>query len=198
MPSFTQPQLLPSRLRLLIGILLLAAMYLTRGHHFVSAVYLPSASLAVFFLAGRYLRHWFSWPGFFLAAFAFDYALISYKGTSNYCMTLSYAFLILSYGAMWLAGFYSQGLKVTSVPSLLHLAAIASLATLLAFVISNGAFYWLSGRYPEANWAEYLQRFFHYLPAAMAKPWFWLGISAVSEGVFSLVRRDTLARKLSA
>lgn len=57
---------LSTRYQIIIGLVLALFMVITRGHHFASLQNVPSASWAVFFLAGVYLRSAWSMPGFLL------------------------------------------------------------------------------------------------------------------------------------
>jgi len=41
---------------------------------------------------------------------------------------------------------------------------VITLATSAAFVISNGSFYVLSGRYPDLSWGQYFSRVAMYYP----------------------------------
>lgn len=59
-----------------IFVSLAVLMIVTRGHHFTSATALPSASLAVFFLAGFYLRSLIALPILIVLAGALDVAAV--------------------------------------------------------------------------------------------------------------------------
>jgi hypothetical protein len=148
---------------------LIAAMILTRFHHFGDVLHLPDASLAVFFFAGFFRKK--SLLGFLLALAALiDYAVIS-NGTSGWCVTPAYVFLIPTYAVMWYAGRYCSKLaamKGTEVTLSVGAMGLLALATSLAFVISNGSFYVFSDRYTEMSWLQYLDRIAHYYPLYMS------------------------------
>jgi hypothetical protein len=148
-----------------LPLLLIAAMILTRFHHFGDALHLPDASLAVFFFAGSYRNKLLF--GFLLAlAGMIDYVAIA-NGTSAWCVSPAYAFLVPTYGIMWLGGrYYTTWLSAKVNKSTFSVWAIGflSLATSLAFVISNGSFYLFSGRYPDLSWSQYLSRVAQYYP----------------------------------
>ncbi|MGB2130126.1 MAG: hypothetical protein ACPHXW_01795, partial [Marinobacterium sp.] len=59
---------LAQRDQLWVGLGLIVLLALTRGQHFASVDHLPSASWAVFFLAGVFLRPLWSFPLLFLEA----------------------------------------------------------------------------------------------------------------------------------
>lgn len=161
--------------------LLIALLILPEGKHFISPLHLPESTLAVFFLAGRYLRHWASWLGLFALNFACDYFVIHYRGVSDFCFTPSYGFLLFAYGAMWLGGLYSRSAQLTRISGITTLIVAALAGTAVAFLISNGGFYWFSGRYAEPHFAEYLERALMYMPRYMESPWIWLAVAASVE-----------------
>jgi hypothetical protein len=147
---------------------LIAVMILTRFHHFGDALHLPDASLAVFFFAGFYRKKMLL--GFLLVLAALiDYLAIS-NGTSGWCVTPAYAFLIPTYAVMWFAGRYCSNLgtaKVTELNFSAGAMGLLALATSLAFIISNGSFYLFSGRYSDLSWLQYFERVAHYYPLYM-------------------------------
>lgn len=146
---------------------LMALMIATRFHHFGDMKTLPDASLAVFFLAGLWVaRAWF-----FLALLALaglmDYLAISFGGVSGWCVTPAYLFLIPTYGAMWLGGYFCRRFS-PSWHGLAATLAVCAGAALAAFVISNASFYWLSGYFNELPLAEFIHRVSQYLPAYLS------------------------------
>jgi hypothetical protein len=144
---------------------LVVLMGATRMHHFGSAFSLPDASLAVFFLAGLFASSRSFFIALLLEAGLLDYVAISHLGVSDFCVSPAYVFLIPTYFAMWFGGRLSanfksmQGTELTlSIPAMATL--LASIST--AFLISNGSFYWLSGKFPQADFAQYVERMSHY------------------------------------
>ena len=150
---------------------LVALMAVTRFNHFGSAVSLPDASYAVFFLGGLYLA---SSARMAVAAFAvlileagwIDYYATSVQGVSDWCMSPAYWFLIPTYAGLWLAGRLvsrnATGGRITAEKSLLGLGLTAWAASTFAFVFSNATFYLFSGRYAEMSAAEYASRVAQY------------------------------------
>lgn len=138
-------------------ILLMAA---TRYNHFGSAVALPDASLAVFFLAGILLPR-MGWMA--LAAFAFllleagaiDYYATEIQGVSDWCITPAYWFLIPTYASLWLGGSWFARQQQNGWRGAWLFAGAAWLSTSFAFLISNASFYLLSGRIGEMGAVEY-------------------------------------------
>ncbi|MGR8998128.1 MAG: hypothetical protein ACU88J_03660 [Gammaproteobacteria bacterium] len=142
---------------------LIALMVLTRFHHFGDVLHLPDASLAVFFFAGFYRKKIFF--GFLLALAALiDFVAIE-NGTSSWCVSPAYVFLIPTYAVMWFAGRYWSAFKAMNIVELAKSAGLLILATSAAFVISNGSFYLFSGRYADLSWGQYFSRIAQYYPS---------------------------------
>lgn len=144
--SWLHPRYLPVPLILL--------MVLTRFHHFGDALHLPDASLAVFFFAGVYRK---TLLFVFLLGLAglIDYLAIA-NGTSAYCISPAYVFLIPTYGVMWSAGRYCARFKSFAGAELALSFGLLTLAATAAFIISNGSFYLFSGRYDDLAWSRYI------------------------------------------
>lgn len=135
---------------------LIALMVLTRFHHFGDALHLPDASLAVFFFAGFYRKMVF-FVFLLVLAGLIDYVAIA-GGTSAYCISPAYVFLIPTYGVMWLAGRYCSNFRLSNASGLLLSLGLLALVTTVAFVISNGSFYLFSGRFDQLDWGHYFER----------------------------------------
>ena len=103
---------------------LIALMVLTRFHHFGDVLHLPDASLAVFFFAGFYRKKAFF--GFLLVLAALiDYLAIE-NGTSSWCVTPAYVFLIPTYAVMWFAGRYCSTFKALNIAGLAQVCRYAN------------------------------------------------------------------------
>lgn len=151
------------RAQLLVGVAFAMLMAATRFKHFGSPVSLPDASLAVFWLAGLYLRpYWF--PLFIVEAGLLDWAGIA-GGVSGWCVTPAYVFLIPTYGCLWLAGRWCARHGRIEWTALIAMAGSLGLALVLAFAISNGSFYLLSGYFGDLGPAGYARAVLRYLPA---------------------------------
>lgn len=151
-----------SQRQALIALGLVALMAATRMHHFGSTLHLPDASLAVFLLAGFLVASPLLFGALLLEAGALDYVAITQLGVSDYCATPAYWFLIPTYAVLWFAGRYYARIHQHSLRSLGTFAGIAFAAVSVAFLISNGAFYVFSGRYPDMSLAEYSARIAQY------------------------------------
>jgi hypothetical protein len=149
---------------------LTALMAATRFNHFGSAVALPDASYAVFFLGGLYLAQSArlsiaAFVALILEAGWIDYYATSVQGISDWCMSPAYWFLIPTYGSLWLVGRWlaprNTGHSMDR-QGLVSLGAAAWAASSFAFVFSNATFYLFSGRFAEMNAAEYTARVAQY------------------------------------
>lgn len=139
-------------------------MCMTRFSHFGTAIHLPDASMAVFFLGGLYVRRHLAFFGYAALAGLLDFVSVRYAGTGDFCITPAYSFLLPAYAVLWYAGrLYADRLQATA-GSVAAAAGVALVANVLSFVISNGAFYWLGGRYAEPHFAEYVARLAHWTP----------------------------------
>lgn len=142
---------------------LIALMVLTRFHHFGDVLHLPDASLAVFFFAGFYRKKAFF--GFLLALAALIDTIAIENGTSSWCVSPAYVFLIPTYAVMWFAGRYCSTFISMKISELAMQSGILILAASTAFAISNGSFYLFSGRYEDISLAEYFARVAQYYPS---------------------------------
>jgi hypothetical protein len=147
-----------------IAFALAALMAATRFHHFGSALHLPDASLAVFFLGGLYLRRPLAFGAYAALAALLDYLAIAQAGVSDWCVTPAYAFLLPAYACLWWAGVRCPGHERHGWRRYPRLAGALLVATALAFLISNASFYGLSGYFGELSLAEYAARVARYFP----------------------------------
>ncbi|MGZ4958970.1 MAG: hypothetical protein ACXV7J_06940 [Methylomonas sp.] len=146
------------------AVALMGLMAATRFHHFGAPDILPDASLAIFFFAGLWLGGRYLFAALLLEAGLIDYLAITKLGVSDFCVSNAYVFLIGSYGAMWLGGKWCRQFDVLTLKTAAQQFAAMLLSTSIAFLFSNGSFYWLSGRYPEGSWAQYIERVGMYYP----------------------------------
>ena len=173
-------QKLPISLFVAVFAILSFLMLATRTHHFASFNQLPSASIAIFFLAGMYLRNikvfWF----FYILTLTIDLASSYYRGQFGDCITTSYPALVLSYAAMFTVGYYTRPNWQQSAwqMNIAKVALALFIASSIAFFISNGSYYALSGKFPELSWAEYAMRVDKYYFKSISNPIFYV-ISAM-------------------
>jgi len=170
-----------TRMQIIAGASLAALMIATRGQHFASVDALPSASWAVFFLAGALLRPMWALPALFVLSSLLDFASLATGTITDWCLSPAYWAVALAYATLWLFGALYARMhrdRWSTVPKLaLMLVATAS----IAYLISKGGFYFFSGRYPDATVSGFIARIPQYYPRS-------LGTLAGYVGVAFLVR----------
>ncbi|HEY6096360.1 MAG TPA: hypothetical protein VIU93_15575 [Gallionellaceae bacterium] len=170
------------QLGILAGLALLMAV--TRGSHFGSGSYLPDATLAVFLLGGFFLTGFgraamLVFGVLLLEAGAIDYYAVNAAGVSDWCVTPAYWFLIPTYAVMWLGGSWFAGQQQNGWRSLAQFAGVSWLATSGAFLVSEGSFYLLSGRYGDMSVGEYASGAAQYYLPYLAGSLMYLALAAV-------------------
>jgi hypothetical protein len=185
------------RSQLLIGSVLALVMLLTRSHHFGTAVSLPDASLAVFFLAGMWITSsvmsvWLFAGLLAIAGLADQMAFAS--NVSSWCVTAAYGFLVPAYGVMWLAGKFCRQTNIQSMKGIALTAAMVFIGTAIYFAISNGSFFWFSGYFSNLSFVEYWSRTLKYFP------WYlmWASVYVAAGCALSLTRRVFARSSISA
>jgi hypothetical protein len=180
--------------QIIIGVVLAGLIIATRGHHFASINALPSASLAVFFLAGLYLRPTWMFPALLALCAGLDFSAITYGGVSNFCVTPAYAFLLPAYGVMWLAGRWFAKRVSFSINALLPLVGSVAIAATASELFSSGGFYFFGGRYPDPTLAVFGERLMKYFPHQLENIGFWLGVALLVHVAFALATRQQRAK----
>jgi hypothetical protein len=173
------------RTQIAIGIVLAILMASTRGYHFVALELLPSASWAVFFLAGLYLRPFWMFPALLAEAAVLDFSAITWGGVSDFCVSPAYGFLLPAYGVLWLAGRWYAGHHHERMTTLFPLAASLCVGAAVCELISSGSFYFFSGRFEQTSMMELASRFLEYFPRSISSVAFYVGITGILHVVFS-------------
>lgn len=189
-PSALEPALplASARLQILTAGALAALMICTRGQHFASVDALPSASWAVFFLAGALLRPMWALPAFFVWSSLLDIASLASGTITDWCLSPAYWALALAYASLWLGGHVYAGVhrdRLGSVPRLV-LALVAS-AT-VAYVLSKGGFWFFSGRYSDPTLSGFIARVPHYYPRALGTLAGYVGLAFAMRTLWRLAR----------
>lgn len=131
-------------------------MAITRFRLNGSALDLPDASLAVFFLAGFWLRPAWPFAVLFVEAALIDYSAVTFGGVSGECLSAAYWVLIPAYACLWYGGRWSAVPRRKSMQAIVISTSIALfLSATLAFLISNAGFYLFSGRFPHMGALQY-------------------------------------------
>lgn len=168
-----------------VGLLLAALTAATRSHHFASALHLPDASWAVFFLAGALLPGWRPLAGLLALAAAVDYAAITFGGVSAFCVSPAYIALAPAYGALYAAGRWYAHHHQAALRGLLPFTAAALVGTTLCELLSSGAFYFFSGRFAAPTLAEFGARLTRYFPYALEGMALYLGTAVIVYAAFT-------------
>lgn len=161
-----------------VGAVFLVLMILTRSHHAATALHLPDASWAVFYLAPIWLRALWPFPVFFLAAWLTDLVVVDLGGVSGFCMTPAYFALLPAYGTLWLGGLWYARVHRDRPSSLLPFFGIALAVVAVCDLFSSGGFYLFSGYFASPTWAGYLARTGTYLPAFLLSTMLYLSLAA--------------------
>lgn len=157
---------------------LAALMIFTRGQHFATLDALPSASWAVFFLAGVLVRPLWAFPALFGLALGLDAVAVGWAGVSDHCFTPAYAALVPAYGSLWLAGQWYARQHRDRLASLLPLALSVGSGALVCYLFSGGGFYFFSGREADPTLAGFLPRVVEYLPRYLSNLSLYVGLAA--------------------
>lgn len=165
-----------------IALALAILMATTRFHHFGSALSLPDATLAIFFLAGFYLRSALFMPLFLAEAALIDYVAIA-NGVSAWCVTPAYVFLVPTYASLWLAGRWYAARHRQTWSTLVPLVLALLVATGVTFLISNGSFYLLSGYFADMSFGEYGARVARYFPLYLVNTFMYVSIAVCLHGL---------------
>lgn len=159
-----------------IALALAALMAATRFHNVGSMLHLVDASLAVFFLGGLYLRRGWLFALFFVEAVVIDLVATTLAGTSDYCMTAAYPFLLPTYAAMWFPAAYFARRQAAGWQSGAILAGLLLASTVVAFAISDGSFYLFSGYYPSMSWEQFLAGAVKYFPRYVSSTFAYVAV----------------------
>jgi len=168
-----------TRSRVLIGLALAALMAATRGQQFAPlGQHLPDASLAVFFLAGFYLRSAWGFAGLFAFATLMDLTAIGWGGVSGYCLTPAYWLLVPAYGSVWALGRWYANRHRESAATLPVLAGALLVGGIGAELFASGGFYLFSGRFADISLVGFAHSLVDYLPGTLLALFAYVGIAA--------------------
>ena len=173
------------RAQWVVGLSLAALMICTRGQHFASVDALPSASWAVFFLAGALLRPMWTLPAFFVLSSLLDIGSLAAGTITDWCLSPAYWALALAYAALWLGGHVYARLQRGNWSDVPRLAVALLITASVAYLLSKGGFYFFSGRYPEPTLSGFVARIPQYYPRALGT---LAGYVGVAMAVLAIVR----------
>ncbi|MET3929098.1 hypothetical protein ABIE51_000985 [Lysobacter sp. OAE881] len=166
-----------TRTQILVGGALAALMIATRGQHFASVDALPSASWAVFFLAGALLRPMWALPTFFVLSSVLDFASLATGTITDWCLSPAYWAVALAYASLWFGGTFYAHLHRDRWSTIPRLALALVVTASIAYLISKGGFWFFSGRYPEPTLSGFLARIPQYYPRALGTLAGYVGVA---------------------
>lgn len=165
-------------------------MALTRSDHFGSALSLPDATLAVFYLAGIFTGGIMSMVVLLAEAALLDYVAITQMNVSDYCISPAYVFLIPTYAATFIAGHWSKKYTSFKVSDVSIQFALLVVSATIAFFISNGGFYVFSGKFSDLSLVEYAGRVAKYYPAYMSSTLIYSCAILAATKTFKLLNKE--------
>jgi hypothetical protein len=162
------------------GFLIMAVVMLaTRLCHFE---FPPDASWAIFFLAGFYLYSYRAFAVLMVEAVAIDYLATQHMGISSYCLSPAYVLLLPSYAALRLGGRWAgRHWNADLWRGIGCLGASVLVSVSVCFLLSNGSFYWLSGRAAAPSLAGWAANFIRWYPHFLAVPCAYIGLATLSQ-----------------
>jgi len=172
-----QSKIARSKAAIVAMIALMLMMLATRAFHVASALYLPDASWALFFLAGYYLG-FASFGILLLEAVAIDVIFLM-SGGDPYCFSVAYGFLGIAYLALWLGGDWANRAQTQGVASLLRGVIAWFVAAGVAYLLTNGSFYWLSDKAVNPSVEGWMQNARVWAFGFIVQPMVYLGAAAV-------------------
>lgn len=177
---------------------LAALMIATRGQHFASVDALPSASWAVFFLAGALLSPMWALPAFFVLSSLLDFASLASGTITDWCLSPAYWALAFAYAALWLGGHVYRGVHRDAWRTVPRLALVLVVTATTAYLLSKGGFWFFSGRYAEPTLAGFVARIPHYYPRALGTLAGYVGIAFALRAVVMAVASRRAERSAHA
>lgn len=104
-------------------------------------------------------------------------------------MTVAYSFLLPAYAVLWYGGRWAAGRFGAGAGGLTATAAVALVAACGSFLVSNGAFYWLGGRYESPHVAEYLARLWQWGPLFVRTTMMYVAVVLAVQGLVPALAR---------
>lgn len=167
---------------LLVYALLALLMIATRPYHFASALHLPSASTAIFFILGLLASKHRTFAVFVVLSVSIDLTTSYFRGDLEDCFTASYPFLFVGYYVLWWAGHKSLQLKFDETKLAVAVKTVVAffnlwLASSIAFLTSNASYYWLSGKFSDMSLSNYAERVAQYYAPYVTNPFGYVAIT---------------------
>lgn len=175
-----------------VGLALAALMIATRGQHFASVDALPSASWAVFFLAGALLRPMWALPAFFLLATLLDLGSYAAGTITDWCLSPAYWALAFAYATLWFGGHVYRGLHRDQWSTVPRLVLTLLVTASVAYLLSKGGYWFFSGRYADPTLQGFIARIPTYYPRALGTMAGYVGVAFALRAVWRLATRSSV------
>jgi multisubunit Na+/H+ antiporter MnhF subunit len=181
------------RNQVLLGAFLLLLLITTRGQGVMTLDIIPASTMGLFFLLGIYFRNLWVLTLAFVMIWAMDMTGLTWSGNTDFCLSNSYLFLLLSYAIYWVGGqLFARLYAGETLKSIVMLSIIAPIAGALGYFVSAASFHYLSGKFEtdvNAMFSDYLTR----LPAHLE------GLAVyVMLGVIAHIALSTWAKRRSS
>jgi hypothetical protein len=171
--------LLSSRAQWVLLALMVLMIGATRYNHFFNQTLLADATWAAFFIAGLVLSSRLAPVVLMVEVLVIDlgWRLLSGTPSENGCLSAAYPFLTLAYASLWFMGRLTAKFSDTSLKGLAVTYVGLTAGVLSSFVISNAAWYELSGKYDATTMLEFTHKVAPYLISFLQGAAFWLTLS---------------------
>ncbi|HET8899558.1 MAG TPA: hypothetical protein VFN09_12375 [Rhodanobacteraceae bacterium] len=175
----------------IVALALAAAMFFTRCVYFELSTVCANATMAVMFLGGIYLRRRAWLAGFLLLAAGIDATSIALGWIPASLITRASIFEPIAYAALWYVGCRSAMHGLSRVA----LIGVALLATVAAFALTNGSFYFLSGFFPATSVSGWLANYAHWAPLFVGTTVAYVGAVLLAHEAWQRLNRVRLAQR---
>lgn len=174
------------RNQLLLGAFLILLLVTTRGHSPMVLDFIPASTMGLFFLLGVYFRQVWVLTLAFAIIWTMDITGLTWSGNTDFCLSNSYLFLLLSYAMYWAGGqLFARLYAGESIKSVVSLAVIAPIAGALGYLLSAASFHYLSGKFAEPNFSAMFSDYLARLPAHLEGLGVYLVLGVVAHMAFS-------------
>jgi len=150
------------RNQVLLGAMLILLLVTTRGHSVMTLDIIPASTMGLFFLLGVYFRQVWVLTLAFAIIWTMDMTGLTWSGNTDFCLSNSYLFLLLSYAMYWTGGqLFARLYAGENLKTLATLAIIAPVSGALGYLLSASSFHYLSGKFePDFSmmFSDYLTR----------------------------------------
>ncbi len=177
---------LSTRNQLFLGAFLILLLVTTRGHNAMTWDLIPASTMGLFFLLGVYFRKVWVLTLAFVIVWSMDITGLTWSGNTDFCLSNSYLFLLLSYATYWAGGqLFARLYAGETVKSLITISIIAPISGALGYLLSASSFHYLSGKFAEPNFSAMFDDYLMRLPGHLEGLSVYLVIAAIAHMAFN-------------